>query len=55
MIQYLRRSSDLLISKYSSNVLDQATQQEVAINITLIDRQGSNIVAATDSKPVEET
>jgi len=36
-------------------MLDQATQQEVVINITLIDRQGCNIVAETDSKPVEET
>ena len=38
MIQFQRRSSDLFISKYSSNMSDQATQQEVAINITLIDR-----------------
>jgi len=32
-------------------MLDQATQQEVASNRTLIDRQGSNILAETDSNP----
>jgi len=41
MIQFQRRSSDLLISKYSSNMLDWATQQEITIDSTLIDRQGT--------------